>query len=195
MKHTKPFAAGLAALVLGTASWAEDTGLYAAPAPDDAAFVRFLGFEGTEQATFAGYLFDLPQEHGAYIAISADRLAGIEPGQHVSLVKGPDRAITITEPERDTRTKVHLFVVNAGSAPVSLKLADGSMTVIEHVAPGTAQSRAVNPVSARLALFADGQTEALAAFDVALRRGQNLSFVARAEGAEVVTHRFGPVVQ
>ncbi len=195
MTFTKYISVGLVALVLGSASWAEDTGLYAAPAPDDAAFVRFIGFENTAQADFAGHTFDLPQERGAYIAISAERLMGVEPGQHVSLVKGPNQTVEIAEPGRDTRTKVHLFVVNAGAAPVSLKLADGSMTVIEHVAPGTAQSRAVNPVSARLALFADGQTEALAAFDVALRRGQNLSFVARAEGAEVVEHRFGPVVQ
>jgi len=195
MKILAPFTASLFALTLASATWAEDTGLYAEPAPDDAAFVRFIGFADRADVQFAGHSFDVPEEQAAYVAVSATRLNGVAAGQYISVVNHPDGHRVISEPARGTRTKVHLFVVNASPEPVSLKLGDGSMTVIDTVAPGTAESRAVNPVSAQLALFAEGQTEALAHFDVALRRGQNLSFVAQTGRTDLIAHRFGPVVR
>ncbi len=172
---------------------AEDAGLYADAAPDDAAFVRFFGFPADSTAQFGGRVFETG-ESNAYVAISASQLNGVAPGSYTSVVfdeEGP--MATISEPLRTDRSKVHLFVVNASAHVMSLKTSDGGIPVVKNVAPGMSVSRAVNPVKAALALFVQDEDTPIAAFDLVLRRGQNVSFVVTGSDVQLVEHQFEQV--
>lgn len=168
---------------------AADNTLYDTPPPDDAAFIRWVGL-GSQHPV----LGIAPATHIAdvYRPVSAAATNGAQPGIFYTVAKGPNgQALLIEEPGREDRSKVHLFLVNLGSYPVRLSVTDQDMVVIDDTATGTAGSRAVNPVSVSLSLVAgDGRT--LDSFDVSLRRGQNLTFVARDDGARLIENSFGP---
>ena len=176
---------------------AADTSLYAEAAPADASFVRFIGFDGADNAQFDGFTFALTADAAdKYIPISSALLDHTAPGSFVSVLRGADGAVqTITEGARSRRTKVSLLLLNASATPVHLRLADGSVPVVENVAPAASAQRAVNPVAISLGVFADGQDAPLAVFDVALRRGQNLSFVVEADSVRLVENQFAPVAK
>ena len=55
--------------------------------------------------------------------------------------------------------------------------------------------RAVNPVAISFGVFQHGVDAPLATFDVSLRRGQNLTFLADQSGVRLVENRFGPVAK
>lgn len=192
-----PCLAAVLATSFAATSHADDTALYAEPAPADAAFVRFIGFASGTVVDFAGVRFEVPRETAtSYVAVSSARLSDVAVGAYVSVLPGEgDAAVRrIDEPARDSRSKVHLLVLNASAEPVHLSTVDGAMQVVGAVAPGQSASRAVNPVSVSLGLFG-ANDQALGSYDVTLRRGQNLSFVVDANGATVIENSFGPVLK
>ncbi len=86
----------------------------------------------------------------------------------------------IQDTKEDNLAKALIRVYNFSDAPVDLKTADGAVTVVAGIAPeATMGSKAVNPVAAELALFADSQ--ALGTFDgLSLAAGSTYSAVAGA---------------
>ncbi|WP_300020099.1 alginate O-acetyltransferase AlgF [uncultured Roseobacter sp.] len=174
---------------------ASDTSLYAEPAPEDASFIRFAGFNDVQTAHFAGKSFDLSDtDDMAYVPVSSAALNGIAPGSFLTVVQQPDgRHAVIPEDSRDAAARVYLFLLNATDDVLELRTADGAAPVIEGVTPLTSGARAVNPVAIALGVFAKGDATALATFDVTLKRGQNLSFIAEASGIRLVENHFGPV--
>lgn len=181
---------------LPSLSLADDAALYAEPAPADAAFVRFIGFAPGAKVDFAGLSFDIPQEApNSYIAVSSARLTNIDSGAYLSILPAQDGTLRrVDEPARETRSKVHLLVINAGTDAVTLSTADGAMAVVQNVTPGAAASRAVNPVAVSLGVFS-APGAPLDTFDVALRRGQNLSFVVTESNVHLIENSFGPVLK
>lgn len=178
-------------------SAAADTSLYAEAAPADASFVRFIGFEGANEALFDGFTFALTGDVGErYIPVSAALLNATQPGSFVSVLRSADGDIqTITEGARSRRSKVSLLILNTSDTPVHLRLADGSVAVLEDVAPASSALRDVNPVAISLGVFSDVQEAPLAVFDVALRRGQNVSFVVDAGTVRLIENQFAPVAK
>lgn len=172
---------------------ANEAALYPDPPPKDASFVRFLGFEADEIARFAGKHFKLKHEdQQAYLPVSASALDDIPAGAFYTVVKRPGGATSvIAEPPRGDATQVYLLVVNASEQALDLKLADGSVPVILDVASMTSRLRPVNPVKIGLGVFIANSSDLLARFDVALRRGQNLTFFVDDNGVRLIENRFG----
>lgn len=180
-----------------SASLATDTSLYPEAPPEDASFVRFTGFGDDTSAEFAGKKFTLmADEQLAYTPVSSAALQGVEPGSYVTVVRSNDGAQhSIPEGPRAAASKVSLYLINATDKALELKLADGSVTVIGDVEPMSSGLRAVNPVAISFGVFQHGQDAPLATFDVSLRRGQNLTFLADQSGVRLVENRFGPVAK
>lgn len=187
----------LTALVAGVEAQAQDNSLYAEAAPADASFVRFVGFGGEAEASFAGRAFALSDAHkDAYIAVSAAQLDGVPSGSYATVIRQGDEApMTLMEGPRNRNTKVFLFLLNATETPFDLRLADNSATVIDAVGQGESGQRGVNPVTVSLGVFPAGSDTALATFDVSLQRAQNLSFVVDADGVQLIENSFGPVAK
>lgn len=186
-----------ATLFSSTPAVGQDNSLYAEAAPDDASFVRFVGFQGTDEAVFAGKAFDLSDvDAGAYIPVSASALQNVPAGRFQTVLQKADGSVvTVAEATRDRQTKVFLFLINTTQQPLDLRLADNSATVIKAVPFGESDQRGVNPVSVSLGVFAHGSDDALGTFDVQLQRGQNLSFIATEQGVELIKNSFGPVAK
>jgi len=89
-------------------AFADDTSLYAEVAPDDASFVRFVGFTDTATAEFAGKDFDLPKEAlNAYVPVSSSLLNDVPNGSYFTVLRTADgQKDIISEGSRDTRSKV-----------------------------------------------------------------------------------------
>lgn len=185
----------VAGILMSAPAFAADTSLYPEAAPVDASFVRFVGFDGQDTATFAGKSFSLPaEEEFAYVPVSSALLEDTPAGSFVTVVHTPDGTMqTITEAGRTQNAKVFLILVNATDKELELRLADGSVAVIEGVASMEANQRGVNPVAIELGVFAKDDPTPLATFDVALRRGQNLSFIAEPNGVRLVENSFAAV--
>ena len=197
----KPAAPYYAIAILGamnaTTAFATDTSLYAEAPPADASFVRFAGFGTDEKATFAGKTFTLKaDEKLAYTPVSAKALNGVEAGSYLTVVRSDDGVLhAIPEDPRASAAKVSLYLVNATDQALELRLADGSVTVIGAVDPMASGLRAVNPVAISLGVFQHGNDAPLATFDVALRRGQNMTFLADQKGVRLIENRFGAVAK
>ena len=177
------------------ATFASDNSLYAEAAPDDASFLRFVGFADAPQASFAGKTFTLnADDRDAYIPVSSAKLTGVTPGSYLTIIRQPSGSATaIAEAPRPNRSKIALVLVNATDQPLDLRLADGSVAVLDNVAPMSSDLRPVNPVQLALGVFAEDGTTPLATFDVAMKRGQNLTFLADADGIRLIEHRFAAV--
>lgn len=197
----KPSAPIYAIAILGamnaTAALATDTSLYAEAPPSDASFVRFAGFGANDKVTFAGKTFTLKaDEKLAYTPVSATALNGIDAGAYLTVIRGDDGTLhPISEAPRANAAKVSLYLVNATKQALELRLADGSITVIGAVDPMDSGLRAVNPVAISLGVFQQGQDAPLATFDVSLRRGQNMTFLADESGVRLIENRFGAVAK
>ncbi|MEL7463867.1 MAG: alginate O-acetyltransferase AlgF [Pseudomonadota bacterium] len=197
MKRTLPF---YAIAVLGfsaSAGFATDASLYAEAPPEDASFVRFVGFDGAETAEFSGKTFALnADEMFAYAPVSAAALQNVAPGGYFTVVRNDaGDAHVISEAPRAAASKVSLYLINATDDALELKLADGSVTVIDAVDPMQSGLRAVNPIAISLGVFRHGEDAPVATFDVSLRRGQNVSVLADPGSVRLVEHRFGAVVK
>jgi len=132
-------------------AFADDTSLYAEVAPDDASFVRFVGFTDTATAEFAGKDFDLPKEAlNAYVPVSSSLLNDVPNGSYFTVLR---------------------------------------------TGQGQSGKRGVNPLSVTLGVFADDAQTPMLTFEVSLKRGQNISFVADDRGIHLIENQFGPVAK
>ncbi len=197
MKTILPFFAFAILGLSATRVLATDTSLYAEAPPADASFVRFAGFDAEANAEFAGKTFSLNEsEKFAYTPVSSAMLSGVKPGSYVTVVRSKDGAShAIPEGPRADASKVTLYLVNATDQALELRIADGSATVIGDVQPMASGLRAVNPVAISFGIFTLGDDAPLATFDVSLRRGQNLTFLAEQSGVRLVENRFGAVAK
>lgn len=177
--------------------FADENSLYAEALPNNVSFVRFVGFGGQGSAPFAGFEFELNADVAdKYIPVSASQLSGIDAGTYTSILRTADGTFqTIDEPARSRQSKVTLFLVNGTEVALELRLADGSVVVIESVEPTTSALREVNPVVIDLGVFKKGQDTPLATFDVVLQRGQNISFIADQNGVRLVKNEFAPLAK
>ena len=75
-----------------------------------------------------------------------------------------------------------------------LVLTDQNVEVIGTTNVNSAGGRTVNPVAVTLSVVTSSGA-VLGDFDVQLRRGQNVTFVARPDGAVVLENRFGPNIE
>jgi hypothetical protein len=178
-------------LAAASASAEVEDGLYGAAVPADAVFIRPLGLGGAPVSAFGRTFQPDELSDGVYTAISAQALEGAVPGAYVSLVHLDGEMHLIEEPARDDRTRVHLFLLNAGADAARLVVADGGPEVIAATPSGQIDSRAVNPLALTLAVETGGQAQT---FDVVLRRGVNVTFLVAQDGVQLIPHQFGPVV-
>ncbi len=186
------FSVAFASLIAASNAWAADNELYDAPPPEDAAFIRWIGDAQSSSA------FGVPAQDvvdATFHPVSAEQTDGARAGAFYTVaIDAAGQPITIEEPDREDRSKVYLILLNLASAPASLIVSGTDMTVVDFSDAGTADARPVNPVSADLEVVsADGTS--LGVFSVALRRGQNLTFVARDVGAELIENQFGPNIE
>lgn len=179
-------------VVAAGAGLAGEEALYDTLPPKDAVFIRFLGEPDTKLTVFGSRIPYDPEYGTSYIALSQAELAEPPEGLFHSVL--PDGKTVISEPDRSDRSKVHLFIVNASDGPVRLTVSDGGPEVIAPVQSAAAASRSVNPVSAQLSMERVSDEQVLSDFDLRLRRGQNLTFLATADGGSLIENSFGPVV-
>lgn len=192
-----PLAIGVAVAILPSISLADDEGLYGAALPDDAVFIRWLDDDAAQETPVFGYTFTADQIDGnAYVAISNAALNGAEAGDYYSVLSGADGdLVVIQEPQRNTKSKVHVMLLNASDDPVQLNLAGTDKTVISATDNGQVNTRAVNPVSAKLAVITADTAALMAEVDVTLRRGQNITIAVLDNQVQLIENRFGAVVE
>lgn len=178
-----------------TAVTAESNDLYAEAPPDDASFIRFIGFEDTNTVEFSGKTFTLfADEFETYIPVSSTKLDNIPSGSFVTVMSGANSSTKIIyEGARDTSSKVFLFLINGSDNILDLRLSDNSASVIDNVLSGQALKRGVNPVAVTLGVFSNDADIPIATFDVSLKRGQNISFIVDKAGVRLIQNRFGAV--
>lgn len=182
----------LVSLVLSTPGWTADNELYDDPPPEDAAFVRWLG-ESAAPEILGVSMPDI--QSGMFHPVSAALTDGAQAGSfYTAAVDSKGHVAVIQEPNRADRSKVLLTLLNISDSPVRLVLLDHNTEVIGNTAVNDASGRSVNPVSATLAVVSASGAE-LGIFEVQLRRGQNLTFVARPESADLIENRFGPNIE
>jgi len=182
----------LALLFGANAAWTADNTLYDAPPPDDAVFIRWLD-GGTAPAVLG--VSSLGETDDAFRPASAALTSGaLEGAFYSAAIDATGHVVIIQEPARDNKAQVLLTLLNLSNQPVRLSLAEHDVDVIGSTAINTAEGRSVNPVAARL-LVLSAENSVLGTFDVQLRRGQNLTFVARPEGAHLIENRFGTNIE
>ena len=184
----------IAALILAlpTAGGAADNELYDDPPPKDAVFVRWI--EDKSAPKILG--ISMPSDHGdAFHPVSAAQTENATRGAfYTAAIDASGHLAIIEEPARRDKTKVLLTLLNLSSKPAHLVLTDQNVEVIDSVAVNEAGARAVNPVSATLSVVSSTGA-VLGIFDVQLRRGQNITFVARPDGAALIENQFGPNIE
>ena len=179
----------LGIILTANAAQAADNELYADAPPDDAAFLRWIG---PGQAPEVLGVANLGAQGDVFHPVSVSLTNGAEAGAYYTAARAEEGAIVvIKEPARADRSKVLLTLLNLTETPVRLVLAEQNVSVIDTTSANDAGARAVNPVAATLTIVtADNNT--LGSFDLKLRRGQNVTFVARPDGAALIENRFGP---
>ena len=131
-------------------------------------------------------------EADAYVPVSSAQLNNIPTGSFHSLLKKTDGSIVaIEEGSRDHPTKVVLTLLNGHEHVLTLGVADGSVDVISDINASSSGQRAVNPIRIELGVFNKRDPNPIARFDVALRRGQNITFFADPNGVRLIEDRFG----
>jgi len=169
----------------------EEDALYGAALPADAVFIRHFGEADYPIQTLGHRFAEGDFEAGSYTAISAGALYGAEAGAFYTLISGGGETRLVQEPPRDDRSRVHLFLLNAGEGDARLVVSDGGPEVIAPTPTGQVDSRAVNPLAVSLSVESAGQTHD---FDVVLRRGVNVTFLVANGDVQVIEHQFGPVI-
>ncbi|MGR3634752.1 MAG: alginate O-acetyltransferase AlgF [Shimia sp.] len=169
--------------------WAADNELYDDPPPEDAAFVRWI--EAETPPEILGIL--MPEEPGdVYYPVSAALTDGGRAGSfYTAAVDATGNVHVIREPDREDRSKVLLTLLNLSDQHTRLVLSDQNIDVVGDTDTNSAGGRTVNPVAATLSVVTSTGA-VLGRFDVQLRRGQNVTFVARPDGADLIENRFGP---
>lgn len=185
----------LGALSLPTSSAADDTDLYPQALPSDAAFIRT--FTHQTPSEFDGVrLEDFDAETCRdYCAVSAALLPSTEPNTFFSLFTGTDGALhVLQEPNRGPASKVNLIVINADTSPVRLLVPGKNISVVDRIEPDASGSRAVNPVSTKLAVVTALDSKVLGSFDLSLSRGQDITFFVRDGQVTLIKNAYGPVL-
>ncbi|MEM1078158.1 MAG: alginate O-acetyltransferase AlgF [Pseudomonadota bacterium] len=187
-----PLSFALGAILTSAApALAADNTLYDAPPPEDAAFLRWI--EPGPAPEIYG-IAALGAEGDVFHPVSAAATQGARAGVFYTAARDATGAlVVIEEPARPDRTKVQLTLVNLSGVPARLEVVGQDMVVVDDTATEAAAARAVNPVAVALSVVT-ASGEALGQFEVSLRRGQNLTFVARADRAELIANRFGPIL-
>ncbi|MEL7344530.1 MAG: alginate O-acetyltransferase AlgF [Pseudomonadota bacterium] len=181
--------AALGIFMIAGAARSADNELYNAPPPEDAAFLRWIE---PGQAPNVFGLATLGAEGDVFHPVSAALTDGAEAGSYYTAARNSSgEVVVIQEPARADRSKVLLTLLNLTGAPVRLVLLEQNVDVIGATDADDAGARAVNPVAATLCVMT-ADDKALGTFDVQLRRGQNMTFVARPDGAVLIENRFGP---
>ena len=85
-------------------------------------------------------------------------------------------------------------MLNASQNDVKILAPEHGIEVVASTAPLTAASRPVNPIEVELAVANAATGALLGTFAVKLRRGQNLTFLVRSDGVELIENAYGPVV-
>ena len=178
------FILGLFAIAFFPAiAMSEEDGLYDAPPPDDAAYIRFIGFNDTSEVSAFGFVFDDDRlTSGHYNILHADTVEGLDAGDIFTVVPGLQGAPVFNqEPER-SRRKILLRLVNLGYADdVALKTADGAVEIIGPTGSDSLGVREVNPVRIELNVFV--ADDAIAApIVLTLRPGEHLTIVVESDG-------------
>jgi len=167
---------------------ANDDALYGAAAPDDAAFVRFIGHTDHPIAPLFNFDFSQDVTGTDFVVIAAELLSGVEAGTYVTVIVSSDGTVqSIREPARDSLSKVNLFLLNATDNDASLLIAENGAEVIGDVAAGRVGMRAVNPVSTTLSVED-------VSFEVSLSRGQDVTFAVLPSGPIMIPTTFGNIV-
>ena len=175
--------------VLPSTVTAADNELYDDPPPEDAVFVRWI-----EEETAPSVLgIQMPKNPGdVFFPISAALTDGGRAGSfYTAAVDATGDVLVIREPDRGDRSKVLLTLLNLSDDPARLVLSDQNIDVIGTTDINSAGGRTVNPVTATLSVVTVSGA-VLGSFDVQLRRGQNITFVARPDEADLIENRFGP---
>ncbi|TCL08828.1 alginate O-acetyltransferase AlgF [Shimia isoporae] len=177
---------------VGTLGRTADNELYDAPPPDDAAFIRWID---TDPAPEVLGVRSLGLDGDAFHPVSVALTDGASVGAfYTAAVNALGHLVVVEEPPRADKSKVLVTLLNLTNNPVRLVLTDQKVDVIGATAANAAGGRSVNPVSAKLSVLSVSDA-VLGVFDVQLRRGQNITFVARPEGAELIENRFGPNIE
>ncbi len=178
----------IVSLICSPISLAADEELYDAPPPDDAAFVRWIGKEAAPSVLG---LVSIDSEGSVYRPVSAAVSEDLKEGAFYSAaMDASGQLVVLQEPSRSDRTKVHLLLVNLSDQAVRVILVGKNLVVIEETGVNSTGIRAVNPVKVELRVETVSGSP-LGTFEVVLRRGQNLTFVARNGQAELIENRFG----
>ena len=178
---------GILALMPFCGASANDEGvdaLYDAPLPEDAAFIRFIGFEPNETPEVFG--FTIPENARGttdYIVVRADQYDGLQPSSFLTVLPAKDRSTLIFEDTERERVKVLVSLINlTASDQVSLQTSKGEVTLVEALGPREVGYRLVNPISVGLAVFDDDEIIDQS-FDVQLRRDDDLTVVVNPDGS------------
>lgn len=193
MKHRKfaPIAIAIFALH-SSAGWAADNELYDDPPPEDAAFIRWIE-KGSAPPIFG--VSAARAEGDVFHPVSVALTKGAREGRfYTAAFDAEGRVAILEEPARRDRSKVLLTLLNFSGDPVRLVLSEQDVAVIDNTAVNAAEGRLVNAVSTSLSVVSQSGV-VLGSFEVQLRRGQNITFVARPGRAEVIENRFGSNIE
>ncbi|MGJ8585347.1 MAG: alginate O-acetyltransferase AlgF [Marinosulfonomonas sp.] len=166
---------------VSTPLFAQNEVLYEAPPPDDAAFVRFVGFDGVESTAWNGLNFRAGELGLDDYFVIHSEAAGLTEGDFITVIPGPDgNPISLIEPAKSVE-KVVVALINLSSTALDLKTADGAIAIITGVEPLGAGFREVNPTSIAVQAF-EGVNAVGEPVARVLRRGKHISFIAAADG-------------
>lgn len=145
----------LAAPLAPTVAWGQDAGLYDAPIPADAGFLRVIASDGRPNAALAvgdrtlttGAEGASPYaifKQGAYPVGASGRDVTVEPGSFTTLVLQPEGGFTVLSDAPLASPKASgIHVYNLSALPdVTLFAPEFQRAVVENVAAGTTQGRA-----------------------------------------------------
>ena len=157
---------------------ADETALYDAALPADAAFVRFLGFPADGALDYLGTAIPgAVRETGDYMVFRSEETNALHAGQILTVIPGDGtEAKSLNEPARD-RAKVLLGLVNLSAvAGITLRTQSGDIAIIDSVAPLDVGHRAVNPLKVTVQVH-DGATPLGQPFDLTLRRDEHPTLI------------------
>lgn len=165
--------------------------LYAKGAPPGSAFVRILN--GTAAQSPGGFIGETPQ--GALPAFTAGQFVFLPPGEYpiqlgnrkeifkfeadrfYSIAYLPDSMKSFQLEGFKSQLKAMVVMMNLfPDKTLSLKTADGKVTVLDAVAPFKAGQREINPLSVSLGLF-DGDRKMVDVPPVTFERGKASSLI------------------
>lgn len=177
--------AALLLALIAMPAFAEDEGLYPAPPPAGAAWVRNLG-EGSfsiGSQSMADKAYHMVMQ-GRY-EVDNERL-NIKAGLHYSVIRdGSGKPLLRVDPELENRARSLLVFYNLSEQPaLELATADDKLTIISGVMQQEMASRMVQPMPVELAIRLNGR-QAVKLQSVVLKRGAVYSIIATGTGDTV----------